>query len=565
MTNLLRLQIFVALVGLFAVGIALAYFLLVVKPSTVPSPGGTYVEGVVLDNNTQVIINPLLAQTDSFNQDLSRLLFSGLTRAVPGNTTEQGGQFVEPELAERWQVSADGKEWEFYLRRNLRWQDGTPLTARDVVFTYNLVKQEDFPGPRSLRLLWKDVEVTRLGDYGVRFRLTEYRASFVNYTTLGILPAHKLEGKFKVGDLQRIEFNKAPLSNGPFMLAPGGLANDGVTLIANPLYHRDKKPWLDKIWFKFYPSTSAALSALQDNQIDGVAQVTQEELERLPANDNITEITAPRGRNTFLFLNLQKQNLFGQKQVREALSHAINKTELIDKALKGQAFVSSSPVLSSSWAYKPDIKTYDFDVAKAERLLEEAGWKNNRDGIKERNGQTLVFKILTDDTPDKRAVAAYIAENLRAIEVVAQIEIAPTAQDLQTAIFAGNYDALLLTVEGALNDPDPYQNWHSSYAATGSNHFNYANWQVDRADRLLEQGASTSVLAERRKIYQQWQDIWAEELPSIPLYVSSYQFALSKRVNVLEPERKDLKIINLASDRLYDLPFRYIFTSTRFG
>jgi peptide/nickel transport system substrate-binding protein len=565
LANLLRLQVFVALVGLFAVAVALTYFLLVVTPTSEPAYGGTYVEGVVVDQNAQIAINPLLAQSNSFNQDLSRLVFAGLTRTVPGSAPDQPGQFVEPDLAERWQVSADGKEWEFYLRRNLRWQDGTPLTARDVLFTFALLKAPDFAGNRDLARVWNTVEVSRLGDYGVRFRLQQYIPSFLSFTTLGLLPAHKLEGKIKAADLQNAEFNRAPVGNGPYILAPGGISPDGVTLLVNPLYERKdrKKPYLDKIWFRFYPSSSAALSALQADQIDGVAELGPEELRKLADEQNITEITAPRGRNTFLYLNLQKQSLFGEKNVRKALSHAINKQGLIENALSGQGLVSSSPILSSSWAHRPDLPKYDYDVARAERILEEAGWKNNRDGIKEKNNQALVFKILVSDLPEQRAVASYLAENLRAIEVVAQIEVAPNLDELNKAILNNNYDALLLSFEGALNDPDPYQNWHSSYAQPGANHFNYANWQSDVADQLLERARVVSALADRKKLYDEWQTIWAEELPSIPLYVSTYHFAVSKRLGGVNPG--NFKIINLASDRFMDIPQRYIFTSTRFG
>ncbi len=562
MVNRLRLQVFVAAVGLVAIAIALAYFLLVVKQTNEPAPGGTYVEGVVVEAAPAISINPLIAPSDSLSQDVSSLVFSGLTRSVAGKGADQPGQVIEPDLADRWTATPDGSVWEFHLRYDARWQDGTPITARDVVYTINLLKSEDFPGGRNLTTLWKDVQVSRLGDYTIRFRLNQPWPAFLSYTTLGILPAHKLEGKVKPANLATDGFNQAPVGNGPYQLAPGGLASDGITLIANPLYY-GKKPYLDKIWFRFYPSGSAAISALQANQIDGVSQVTADEVKRLETLKDVTEINAPRARNTFLFLNLQRTALFGQKEVRQALSYAINKPGLVDQALGGQAEISSSPILASSWAYKRDITTYNFDRAKAEKLLEEAGWKVNRNGIRERNGQPLIFQLLTDDTLDKRTVASQIAENLRNVQIVVKIDMATSRSELDNNLKASNYDALLFTVEGALNDPDQYSNWHSSYAEAGDNHLNLANWKLDRADRLLETARTMTDQPERAKLYNQWQTIWADELPSIPLYSSTYSYVISNRVGGVQHD--NLKVINLASDRFKDIASRHIFTSTRFG
>lgn len=549
-------------VGLFAIAFALAYFLLVLTPTSEPAPGGTYVEGVVVDATLAVTINPLLAPADSLSQDVASLLFSGLTRSVPGKNASEPGQVIVPDLADRWTSTPDGAIWDFYLRQDARWQDGTPVTARDVVFTVNLLKSDDFPGGRDLTTLWKQVEVSRLGDYQVRFRLQQPWPAFLNYTTLGLLPAHKLDGKVKPADLTHTEFNQAPVGNGPYELAPGGLASDGITLIANPLY-QGKKPYLDKIWFRYYPSASAALSALQANQIDGVSQVTADEVDRVSTLRDITEVSVPRARNTFVFLNLQRSALFGQKEVRQALAYAINRPELISKALSGMGQVSSSPILASSWAYKPDIKIYNYDRAKAEQMLEAAGWKVNRDGIRERNGQPLIFQLLVDDTPDKRAVAAQIADDLRAVQVVVKVDVATSLPDLDKNIRDGSYDALLFTEVGALNDPDPYTNWHSSYAEPGDNHFNLANWRLDRADQLLEKARVTVNQADRAKLYAQWQDIWADELPSIPLYTSTYSYIISNRVGGVQPDSP--KVLNIASDRFKDITSRHIFTNTLFG
>ena len=553
-----------AIVGLVAVAVALAYFLLVVTPTQEPAPGGTYVEGVVVDSTAPLTLNPLYASSNTFSQDATTLLFSGLTRSVSNKTTSDPGQVIEGDLADRWTVSPDAKTWEFHLRYDARWQDGTPVTARDVLYTVNMLKNPDAAVDRDLGTLWKQVEVSRLGDYTVRFQLEQPAPYFLNYTTVGILPAHKLDGKVKAADLgsPSLEFNRAPVGNGPYQLAPGGLASDSLTLIANPLYY-GKKPYLDKIWFRFYPSGNAALSALQANQIDGVSKITADESKRLDALKNVTEFKAPLSRSTFLFLNLQRTGLFGQKEVRQALAYAINRPDLADKALSGQVLPSYSPILPTSWAYKADVKQYQYDPAKARKMLDDAGWKVLRNGVRERNGQPLVFKILVDGSPEKQAVADQLADNLKAIDVFVSKDTAPSVKDLSTALSSSNYDAVLFTTQGYFNDPDPYTSWHSSYAKAGNDHLNYSNWQSEASDLLLEKARGTVQQAARRDFYNQWQSLWADELPGIPLYYDTYNYLVSNRVYGVD--QKDFKVINRPSDRLMDISSRYIFFSTKFS
>ncbi len=564
MVNRLRLQVLVAIVGLVAIAIALAYFFLVITPVQEPAPGGTYIEGVVVDTTAGVTLNPLYAPTNSLSQDVTTLLFSGLTRSVSQPKSSDPGQTIVPDLADRWTVSADGRSWEFHLRSDARWQDGMPITARDVVYTIGLLKSADFRGERSRAAIWQDVEVSRLGDYSIRFQLSQPNPAFLSYTTLGLLPAHKLDGKAKPEELgsNSLEFNQAPVGNGPYELAPGGLASDGITLIANPLYF-GKKPFLDKVWFRFYPSGNAALSALQANQIDGVSQVTADELKRRDALKNVTSVTAPRSLNTFLFLNLQRQALFGQKEVRQAFDYAIDKTALVDKNLTGQATVSYSPILSSSWAYKPDINHYGYDPTRAKKLLDDAGWKIVRNGVRERNGQQLVFELLIDNSPDRQNVANAITENLKAIDVQVYLRVAGSRQDFENALNSSTYDVALFTNQGIPNDPDPYFSWHSNYAQAGNNHLNYANWKSDQADQLMEKARQTNDQAQRRDLYAQWQTLWADELPSIPLYCTTYNYLVSNRVYGVDPQ--DFKVINLPSDRLQDIGSRYIFFNTKFS
>jgi peptide/nickel transport system substrate-binding protein len=542
--------VLVAAVGFFAIAVALAYFLLVVPRSSVPAQGGTYVEGVVVDSTSPLAINPILS-VNSLSDDVSALVFSGLTRS------NEKGEII-PDLSDDWGPLDGGKTWEFHIRTNARWHDGYPVTSRDVVFTLNLIKDPDFPGPPELKQTWKDIQIDRLGDYRVRFRLKDVWTPFLNYTTFGLLPEHLLKDKVTAKDLLQNDFNFNPIGSGPYQLASSGIASDGVTLVTNPFYY-GQKPYLDKIWFRYYPSSRAALTALHENQVDGVSYVPPEELPTLDSDKTIQQYSTPLAVNTFLFLNLQHTELFGQKEVREAIAYSIDKQALIKRNFAGRATVSESPILSYLWAYKPDIKKYDYQPAQARKLLDDAGWKVNADGVRQKDGRPLVINILTDS--DRQDVALDLADNLRGAGIAASVRVAPSPRDLYNDVSSRRYDALLTSVQSAINDPDVYTNWHSS--ETGPDGFNYSGWKNDKADQLLEKARRSLNQGERQQLYNQWQDLWVSDLPSIPLYYRDYTYAISNRVGKLAPGQ--LKLMNDPSDRLKDISFRYVLTSTKFG
>lgn len=546
-----------ALVGFFAIIVALAYFLLVVKSDKLPAPGGTYVEGVVTDSTGALAFNPLLASAmpGTVSQDVSSLVFSGLTKADASGA-------IQPDIADHWEPSDGGKVWEFHLRHDIRWQDGYPVTSRDVIFTLGLLKSPDFPGSQALANLWKDVEVERLGDYAVRFRLKDAWTPFLNYTTFGLLPQHLLEGKVTAKTLANSNFNLHPIGTGPYKLTPDGPDRSGVKLVQNPLYYSTDKPYLANLWFRFYPSSDAALTALKSNEIDGVSYLDPAEVAQVKADKSLDALSAPFTQNNFLFLNLQGAAVFGTVDVRKALAYAIDRKAIVQQQLNGSgAAVSDSPMLPFSWAYKKDIQVYDYNPELAKSTLDTSGWKVNAQGVRENNGKLLRFSLLVTNSDDQIAIGKQIADNLSAVGVVATLQVAPTFQQFNDLIIKHEYDAVLLGVQGVLNDPDVFQNWHSSEA--GVNGLNFSSWRNDAADQLLEKARTSLNEGLRRDYYDQWQKIWAAELPSIPLYYSNYNYAISNRVGGIEPG--SLKVINAPSDRFKDIFHRYVLTNTKFN
>ncbi|MBM2826360.1 MAG: extracellular solute-binding protein family 5, partial [Dehalococcoidia bacterium] len=217
---MLRAKLALALVVvLFLAGIG--YRVLTVE---VPAAGGVYTEAIA---GTPIAINPLLATFNDADKDLVSLVFSGLTRL--GKAGE-----ILPDLAEKWEVDPGGRIYTFSLRKDVRWHDGNPVTSGDVVFTLNLLRHRDFPGPPELASAWKGVSVEAPDPSTVRLTLKEPFAPFLTYTTLGVLPEHIFRGT-EPGELAKSEYNASPVGTGPFQFDSGRLGL--VTLKSNPAYH----------------------------------------------------------------------------------------------------------------------------------------------------------------------------------------------------------------------------------------------------------------------------------------------------------------------------------------
>ena len=192
---------------------------------TMPDDGGVYREAIA---GRPQFINPLLAQYNQVDQDLTALIFNGLTRS-----DSRGG--LEPDLAQSWIVSEDGLIYMFKLKQDIRWQDGEPFTADDVLFTISLMQDPEFPGVPFLRNLWQSVIAEKLDDYTVRLTIPEPFPAFTDFTTIGILPEHLLK-TMPARDLLNHPFNLNPVGTGPFLLDE--VNAEFARTLCQPVLHR---------------------------------------------------------------------------------------------------------------------------------------------------------------------------------------------------------------------------------------------------------------------------------------------------------------------------------------
>jgi len=510
----IRWQAIIALLGVVLVVALLGYIAYTTTTVIVPDTGGTYVEGIA---GRPSYINPILCQYNQVDNDLVSLIFSGLT-----DINERGE--IVASLARDWDVSDDGLLYTFYLRRDVLWHDGEPFTADDVLFTIDAIQHEDYQGAPELSELWRTVTSEKINDYTISFTLQAPLATFLDYTVVGILPRHLLV-HVPASELPRDQFNVRPVGTGMFKI--GQVSGDLVILEAYPDYHGEK-PLLSKIEFKFYPDYQSTFAAYQQGEVEGVSEVLPEDLPRVRREEHLHLYSARLSGYTLIFLNLDLPT-FQEKEVRQALLWGIDRQLIIDQILDGQGIVAHSPIMPDSWAYNEDVLEYDYDPSGARQLLTDAGWlDSDRDGVREKENMRLEFSLLTNKDPVRRQMIEEVARQLWEIGV----KIVPIVEDsswvVNEALRPRNFDALLYGWGNLPSDPDPYLMWHSTQI--GGDGQNYAGLDNVDIDQLLEQGRQSIDQGERAELYQDFQDLFAEEVPSLLLYYPVYNYAVDEMV-----------------------------------
>jgi len=510
----IRLQVLITLLAIVVLVGAIGYLAFSVTTVVVPDYGGTYVEGIA--GNPQAI-NPILSQQNPVDRDLVALIFNGLTRV--------GGQGeIVPDLAEDWDISADGTAYTFFLREDVLWHDGAPLTANDVVFTINAIQHPGYQGSPTLAELWRSVVVEQLDTYTVRFLLREPYAPFLDYTTVGILPVHIL-GSVPIETLGDSQFSASPIGTGPFMVAEVSARH--IVLEANPEYFRGR-PYLDRVEFIYYPNEQAVFEARKRGEVAGIARVLPEHLRAVSDDPGLTLYSAPISGYTLIFLNLDR-GVFQDPAVRRAMMLALDRQELVDDILGGQGIVIHSPILPDSWAYDQNVLQYNHDRHKAIVTLEEAGWfDDNGDGVRERGSQALTFALATNDDPTRVRLIHAVSEQLAAVGIRAEPQVVGWDELTTQMLPTRRFDAVLSEWQGLPPDPDPYPFWHSSQATEGG--WNVASYISEQADLLLQDARTTNSREQRLELYRRFQELFSQDVPSLLLYQPVYNYAVDEVV-----------------------------------
>ncbi len=538
----IRWQAIIALTGVALLSAML--ILLALSANTVERPdfGGTHIEGVA---GRPAAINPIFSAYNEVDRDIAALVFTGLTRA------DENGR-IQPDLATRWTVSPDGLVYTFTLRLDVRWHDGDRFDAQDVLYTLAAIQSPDYKGPPDLAIFWRTVAITAVDSATVRFQLTQAYAPFLEYTTIGILPAHILKN-VSSSELAHHPFNRKPIGTGAFQFVE--MTGDAVTVEANPRYY-GARPLLARIQIRFYPDYESVFAAYNRGEVEGIARVLPTYLAKARAASNLKLYNARLSGYTLIFLNLSKVP-FQDKQVRQALLFAMDRNKLVNEVLQGQGIVAASPIEPGSWAHDANLKPYPYDVAKANQLLDAAGWRERTaDGTRQKEGKAFAFALITSDDPTRIALASEVSKAWQAVGVKALVQPVPPAQLAQNFLRPRNFDAVLYEWRTLSADPDQYEAWHETQippkSDLGQNYSGLADRDISEA---LEAARKTYDQAKRVELYLKFQQAFADRAPALLLYHPVYSYGVDARVRGVQ-----LAPLQSARDRFRNIAQWYVKT-----
>ena len=516
---------------IFVTGLVVGVLLLIQKPAPgktpgVPEPeeGGVYTEGLI---GSLQRLNPLIDFNNQPDRDIDRLIFSGLVK------TDSHG-YPQPDLAESWGISQDGTIYNFSMRRDAVWHDGEPVTSEDVIFTIDLMRSMPDIIPADLVEFWKEVDVKRFDEQTIQFRLPEAFAPFLDYLTFGVLPKHLLEST-SPEDIANADFNLAPIGSGPYHFDHLLVENDqikGVVLTVFDKYY-GQTPYIQQMVFRYYPDGQALLTAYQQAEIQGLGDVTADILPGVLAAPELGIYSGRAPELSLILFNLNNPEVefFKDKIIRRALLAGLNRQWMIDKILNGQAILADGPLFPGTWAYFDGLQRAAYDSAAATQTLKDAGYILPAEGdpIRAKEGKALSFTLLVpSDDPMYTGLAESIQQDWAALGVGVVLESLSYADLISQRLEPRTYEAALVSLNLSRSpDPDPYPFWDQAQATGGQN---YSGWDDRNASEYLEQARISTDLNERAKMYRNFQIIFSEEMPALPLFYPIYNYAVDLQV-----------------------------------
>jgi peptide/nickel transport system substrate-binding protein len=469
------------------------------------------------------VFNPLLPAGASAQRVIDNLYDTLLT-------IDAQSAALEPRLASTWQVSTDNMTVTFHLRTDVTWHDGQPLTARDVVFTFDAIRKLDAAPALKAQLAFAS-RVLAPDDRTVVIGFDRSACPLLaEVGQIPILPRHLLEGR----ELTNANFNtRAPVGTGPFRFERQDASGD-VHLSRNDQYFLGV-PHFSEWVYRPITDTAALSAALHDGALD-LATVSSEQAVALDTAGASRLLAYPQPEYYAIILNMGQPSL-EDVRVREALSAAIDRQGLLGEVFAGRATLLNGPLLPGHWAYTAATAPESYDPARARRLLAEAGWTDsNHDGLLEKNGTPLRIGLsVNGENALRQSIAARVQRNWLAVGVAAEVQ-AVEFSTLVERLFGHHFDASVFSWP-VHADPDQTRFWASSQNVLWSG-FNVASYSsIDKVDPALHEGlwAAACDPKIRAPAYAQMQAALAADLPYIFLLAPNAYVAASARLAGLQP------------------------------
>lgn len=511
----------------------------------IPSHGGSFTEGVV---GLPRSINPVLAITDT-DKDLSTLIYSGLMKYDKDELVK--------DLAESYTISDDGLVYDFKLRNNARFHDGTQLTTDDIEFTIQKIQDGEIKSPK--RVDWASVSIKKISSTEIQFTLKQPYAPFLANTTVGILPKN-LWKNLSTDQFIFNQKNLEPIGSGPYKIESIEKDKDN-TPISYTLSSFDKyyngKPYISNIKISFFQDEDMAIDSFKKGLIENYSGISAQKANNLTNNlGNSKIIHNPLSRVFGIFLNQNNSPVLANKEVRQALNMAVDKDKIIKDVLFNYGISIDGPIPDTTDTNRVASSSVVANKQIAKNILAKAGWTINENGVLEKKTKTtkqvLEFSIATADSEDLKKTAEIVKKDWEDIGAKVTIKVFEFGDLSQNIIKTRKYDALLFG-EIINKDLDLYAFWHSSQRnSPGLNISMYVNSKVDK---LLEDSRVASNDKERDRILDSFQKIIKDEVPAIFLFSPEYICIMSNKIQGYSRES-----ITNHSDRFYGIDKWYITT-----
>ena len=515
--------------------------------ATASRGGGVYVEGAIGEIKS---VNPLFVSTNA-EASVARLVFSSLYGYDTTGSLKQ-------DLATAMVVDETQRVYTVSIRNNAKWHDGTPVTAKDVVFTINLIKNPAVYSP--LRVNWLDVSVAAVNDTTVRFTLPAVYAAFPHALTFPIVPEHLLKD-VSPSAVRENTYSRAPVGSGPFkfrLLQEADSANSHRTvhLQANQDYYAGA-PKLSRFELHAYPSEATLIKAVNSGELTGASDISISAVQDIKSKQvKITPALLDSG--VYLLFNT-KSPILSDANVRKGLQLATD-SAAIRKQLGGGVKPLAGPLLASQVTGSDVPVESATDVKRAGEVLDAAGWKMSGSS-RVKGEQKLEFTVTTTKKKEYETILTSLQDQWRKIGVKVNVNLIDSSSNAassfdQNVLQGRNFDILLYELAiGA--DPDVYAYWYSS------SHYNFSGYSNTLADTSLVSARSRLEPELRNAKYKQFVKQWYDDAPAIPLYQPAIEYVSLKEVESVKPglslvsnadRYADVIYWTVANDTVYKTP-----------
>lgn len=528
---------------------------------TVPTNGGNLTEGIV---GMPTLINPVLAVSDA-DKDLTSIIYSGLMRKLPD------GSFV-PDLAESYpEISKDELTYTFKIKNEAKFHDGEKVTADDVIFTIEKIKDPLLKSPR--RNGWDSISITKKDEQTVVFTLKEPYLSFMDSMTIGILPFH-IWKNVSIPEFNLSSLNINAIGSGPYKIK--SVTKNNENLPEEYLLKRFKDftlgvPHIKNLKVISYANEKDLIKGMLSKSVDQASGISPENAKALE-EAGYTIHTTTLSRIFGIFFNSTNNKLLAEQAVIDAMNKALDRETIINEVLYGYGTIINNPIPENIFKDQSnDLDNYkNANIEEAIEILQKAGWKIEEDGIMTKGGVVtetkttkvkgknvtkevkvdkgpitkLSFSITTGDTPELKHAATLIQNQLSLIGIQVEVKIYEIGQ-LNQLIRSRNYEALFFG-QVVNHESDLYSFWHSSQKTDPG--LNIGMYNNKKIDTLLESIQKTSDQEARENKYEEFITEFKKTTPALLIYSPKYLYATGEGLNNIY-----LNSLNVSSDRFISI------------